>query len=71
MVVLVQCLQFIDNREQFSPKDAQLDEKSISDSNHNQGFMGYGVDDFISKEKRMLSIFNWFERTFEVDNAGV
>jgi hypothetical protein len=51
MGVLVQGLQFIENRERFSPKDAKLEEKSISGSNHNMGFTGYVVDDFISKEK--------------------
>jgi hypothetical protein len=50
-VVLVQCLQFIENGERFSPNDVLTDEKNISGSNHNLGFMGYGVDDFILKEK--------------------
>jgi hypothetical protein len=68
-VVLVQCLQFIENRERFSPKDSQLDEKNISGSNLDLGFTGYGVDNFMSKEKRRLSFFVWFERTFKVDNA--
>jgi hypothetical protein len=50
-VVLVQCLWFIGNEVRFSPKDAQLYEENISGSNHDLDFMGYGVDDFISKEK--------------------
>jgi hypothetical protein len=33
--------------------------------------MGYGVDDFMSNEKRRLPIFDWFETTFEEDTAGV
>jgi hypothetical protein len=41
-------------KERFSPKDAPLDEKSNSGSNHILGFMGYGVDDFISKENEGL-----------------
>jgi hypothetical protein len=70
-VIIVQCLWFIENRERFSPNDARLYEKSISELNHVQGFTGYGVDDFMSEEKRRLPIFDWFERTFKVDNAGV
>ncbi len=61
VVVLVQSLWFIGNGERFSPNDARLDEKSISESNHDQGFMGYGVDDFMSNEKRRLPNFDWFE----------
>jgi hypothetical protein len=49
-VVLVQCLWFIENGERFSPKDARLYEVNISESNHNLGFMGYGIDNFMSKK---------------------
>jgi hypothetical protein len=68
-VVLVQCLWFIENRERFSLKDAPLYEENISGSNHNLGFTGYGVDDFMSNEKRGISIFDWFDRIFKVDNS--
>jgi hypothetical protein len=61
-VILVQCLRFIKNRERFSPNDILTDEKNILESNHNLSFMGYGVDDFMSKEKRRLPIFDWFEK---------
>jgi hypothetical protein len=71
VVVLVQCLCFIENGERFSPKDVQLDEKSISELNHDLGFMGYGIDELMSKEKRRLPIFDWFETTFKVDIAGM
>jgi hypothetical protein len=37
--------------------------------NHDLGFTGYGVDDFMSKEKRRIPILVWFERTFKVDDA--
>ncbi len=70
-VLLVQCLWFIENGEWFSPHDAQTDEKNILELYHDLGFMGYGVDDFMSKEKRRILILVWFERTFKVNNAGV
>jgi hypothetical protein len=50
-VVLVQCLPFIENGEGFSPNNVLTDEKNISGSNHNLGFTGYGVGNFMSKEK--------------------
>ncbi len=71
MVVIVQCLWFVENRERFSPKDARLGKENILEWNHDLGFTGYGIDDFMSSEKRRLPIFDWFERTFEEDNAGV
>ncbi len=71
VVVLDQYLWFIENRETISSKNIRLDEKNILESNHNLGFMGYGIDDFMSKEKRRLPIFDWFETTFMVDNTGV
>jgi hypothetical protein len=64
-VVLVQCLWFIENGKKFSPNDVLTVEKNISESNHNLGFTGYGVDDFMSREKRRLLIFDWFENTFK------
>jgi hypothetical protein len=51
VVVLVQCLWYIENRKRFSPNDSLTDEKNILESNHNLGFTGYGIDDFMSKEK--------------------
>jgi hypothetical protein len=57
-VVLVQCLWFIENGERFSPNNALTDEKNIIESNHNLGFMGYGIDDFMSKEKNRIPIFD-------------
>ncbi len=57
-VVLVQSLWFIENIERFSPNNVLTDEKNISVSNHNLGFTGYGIDDFMSKEKRRLPIFD-------------
>jgi hypothetical protein len=71
VVVLVQCVWFIENGERFSPHNVLTDEKNILESNHNLGFTGYGVDDFMSKEKRRIPILIWFERTFKVDDAGV
>ncbi len=52
VVVLVQCLRFIENGERFSPNYVLTDEKIISGSNHHLCFTGYGVDDFMSKEKK-------------------
>ena len=69
-VVLVQFLWFIENGKRFSPQDAQLYKENISESNHDLGFMGYGVEDFMSN-KKMLSTLDWFERTFKVDKAGM
>jgi hypothetical protein len=57
-VVLGQCLRLIENGERLSPKDAQPDEKIILESNHDLGFTGYDVDDFMSNEKRRLLFFN-------------
>ncbi len=71
VVILVQCLWFIENGERFSPNNVLPDEKNISGSNHNLGFMGYGIDNFMSKEKRRIPILVLFERTFKVDDAGV
>jgi hypothetical protein len=51
-VVLIQYLWFIENGERFSPKYAQLDEENISELNHDLGFAGYGVDDFMSNGKK-------------------
>jgi hypothetical protein len=65
VVVLVQCLWFIKNGEMFSPNNALTDENNISGLNHDLGFMGYGIDDFMSKEKRRLPIFDWFKNTFK------
>jgi hypothetical protein len=57
-VVLFQCLWFIENGERFSLHNVQTDEKNILESNHDLGFTGYGVDDFMSKEKEeSLSLF--------------
>jgi hypothetical protein len=64
-VVLVQCLRFIENGERFSPNNDLTDEKNISGLNHDLGFMGCAVDDFMSKEKRRLPIFDWFENTLK------
>ncbi len=33
--------------------------------------MGYGIDDFMSKEKRRLPIFDWFENTFEGNDSNM
>jgi hypothetical protein len=44
-------LVYIKNRERFSPNNVLADEKNILESNHDLGFMGYGIDDFMSKEK--------------------
>ncbi len=57
-VLLVQCIWFVENRERFSPNNVLTDEKNISGMNHDLGFMGYGVDDFKSKEKRWPPIFD-------------
>jgi hypothetical protein len=70
-VIFVQCLWFIENGERFSSNDDLTDEKIISELNHNLGFTGYGVDDFMQKKKRRVPILVWFERISRVDNADV
>ncbi len=51
VVVLVQCLWFIENGERYSSDNVLTDEKNILEWNHDLGFTGYGIDDFMSKEK--------------------
>jgi hypothetical protein len=70
VVVLVQCLWFIENKERFSPNNVLTDEKNILESNHNLGFTGHGIDDFMSKEKK-VPIFIWFENTFKGKESNV
>jgi hypothetical protein len=69
-VVLFQCLRCIENREMFSPNDVVTDENNISGLNNNLVFKGYGMDDFMSKEKRRLPIFDWFGNTFKGEDSN-
>ncbi len=68
-VLLVQGLQFIENRERFSPKDSKVKGNSVNGSNHTLGFTGFEVDDFKSDKKRKTSIFTWFEQNCHMDDA--
>ncbi len=69
VVVLVQGLWFIENRERFSPKDDTVIGNSINGLNHLLGFTGFGVDDFQSDDKRVTSIFKRFEQKCPTDDA--
>jgi hypothetical protein len=69
-VVLVQGLWFIENGERFSPKDYKVKGNSVNGSNHSLGFTGFGVDDFQSDDKRVTSIFKWFEENCLTDDAN-
>jgi hypothetical protein len=55
VAVLVQGLRFIENGERFSPKDCRVEGKSVNGSNHSLGFTGFGVDDFMSDDKRVTN----------------
>jgi hypothetical protein len=71
VVVLVQGLWFIENRERFSPKDDKVTGNSISGLVHPLGFTGFGVDDFQSADKRKSSILKWFEQKRLTDDANI
>jgi hypothetical protein len=71
VVVLVQGLQFIENGERFSSKDHRVKGNSVIGSNHSLGFTGFGVDDFMSDDKRVTSIFKWFEENCQTDEASM
>ncbi len=70
-VVLVQGLWFIKNGERFSPKDDRVIGNSVNGLNHLLGFTGFGVDDFMSDDKRVTSIFKWFEQKRLTDDANM
>ncbi len=71
MVVLVQGLQFIENGERFSPKDDRVKGDGVIGSNHLLGCTGFGVDDFQSVDKRVTSMFKWFEHKHLTDYANM
>jgi hypothetical protein len=70
-VILVQGLQFIENGERFSPKDHRVKGNSVNGPNHSLDFTGFGVDDFMSDDKRVISIFKWFEENCQTDEASM
>ena len=62
-VILVQDLQFIENRERFSLNDHQFEkERHKKLQQHWLNFTGFGVDDFASEEGRTMSVFCWLEK---------
>jgi hypothetical protein len=71
VVVLAQCLRFIENGERFSPKDDRVTGNSVSELIHPLGFTGFGVDDFQSADKRKSSILEWFEQNWLKEDANV
>jgi hypothetical protein len=66
--VRVQGLWFIKNRERFSPKDDRKAGNINNGSNHILCFAGFGVDDFQSDDKRVTSIFKFFEQKWLMDD---
>jgi hypothetical protein len=71
VVVLVQGLWFIENGERFSPKEYRVIGNSVNGLNHLLGFTRFGVDDFQSDDKRVTSIFKWFEQKRLMDDANM
>jgi hypothetical protein len=70
-VDLVQGCVFIENGEWFSPKDDRVKGNIVNGSNHLLGFTSFRVDDFQSDDKRVTSMFKWFEKQCLTDDANM
>jgi hypothetical protein len=65
-IVLVQLYKYIDRGERYSPSDSKwgISDNVKGDNPHTLGYRGFGCDDFLSNEKRKLTLLNDLNAVF-------